>query len=158
MRGSKRVIEQLNHAFAAELVAIVEYMTRAEMCDNWGYYRLAEITKTRAFQEMKHAEGLIERILFLDGTPEVGIALKPRIGATVPEQLQYSLEDERGAVVQYNDAVVVCNEEKDDGSRALFEGMIKDEEGHVDWLEAQLHAIEEMGLANYLTQQMKDGK
>ena len=154
MRGNEKVIEQLNGALSAELSAIVQYMTQSEMCNNWGYKQLGERTKARAIEEMKHAEGLIERIIFLDGTPSVEVGLKPRLGANVQQQMEINLEDERDAVRQYNDAVKVCTEAKDDGSRTLFEGMIKDEERHVDYLEAQLHAIQEMGIANYLAQHM----
>ena len=158
MRGNKNVIEQLNAALNAELTAIVQYMTQSEMCNNWGYKQLGERTKARAIQEMKHAEGLIERIIFLDGIPSVNVGLRPRLGESVQQQMNINLEDEHDAVRQYNEAIQVCREAKDDGSRSLFEGMIHDEEGHVDYLEAQIHSIEEMGIANYLSQQLSDGK
>jgi bacterioferritin len=158
MRGNDKVIEQLNAALASELTAIVQYMTQSEMCGNWGYYQLAEHTKKRAIEEMRHAEGLIERIIFFDAIPKVEVGLKPQLGANVNEQMEINVKDEHDAVVQYNDAVVVCMQAKDDGSRALFEHMIKDEERHVDWLEAQLHSIKEMGIANYLSQQLEEGK
>ncbi len=154
MRGNDEVIRELNAALSAELSAIAQYMVQAEMCDNWGYKTLGGLTKKRAIEEMKHAEGLIERILFLDGTPQVSIALKPRIGANVKQQHEISREDEHEAVVQYNNSIKVCDRIGDEGSRKLFEHMIADEERHLDYLEAQLHAIEEMGLANYLTEQM----
>jgi bacterioferritin len=154
MRGNDKVIEQLNAALNAELTAIVQYMTQSEMCNNWGYKHLGERTKSRAIEEMKHAEVLIERIIFLDAIPSVGVGLKPRLGENVQLQMQINLEDEHEAVRQYNDAVRVCTDAKDDGSRTLFERMIQDEERHVDYLEAQIHAIKEMGLANYLTQQL----
>lgn len=158
MRGNEKVIEQLNGALSAELTAIVQYMVQAEMCDNWGYARLGELTKKRAIEEMRHAEGLIERIIFLDGTPEVKVALRPQIGANVKEHLEIDLKDEVEASEQYNNAVKVCVTAADDGSRTLFEKMIQDEERHVDFLEAQLHSIQEMGIANYLAEQLKDGK
>lgn len=158
MRGNDKVIEQLNAALSSELTAIVQYMVQAEMCGNWGYKRLAEKTKSRAIEEMKHAEGLIERILFLDGTPVVNVGLVPKIGANVQEQLQVDLGDEHDAVVQYNASSKVCVEAKDDGTRELFEKMIRDEENHVDYLEAQLHSISEMGIANYLAQQLHEEK
>lgn len=158
MRGNDKVIEQLNAALSSELTAIVQYMTQSEMCQNWGYARLGGLTKKRAIEEMKHAEGLIERIIFLDGIPSVEVGLKPRIGASVQQQLEIDLEDEHDAVRQYNDAVKICVQEKDEGSRQLFEAMIKDEERHVDFLEAQLHSIQEMGVANYLAQQLQEGK
>jgi len=158
MRGNEKVIEQLNGALSAELTAIVQYMVQAEMCDNWGYKRLGELTKKRAIEEMRHAEGLIERIIFLDGTPEVKVGLRPRIGANVKEHLEIDLKDEVEASEQYNNAFKICVAAGDDGSRVLFERMIQDEERHVDFLEAQLHSIQEMGIANYLSEQLKDGK
>ncbi len=155
MRGSEKVIEQLNAALSAELTAIVQYMTQSEMCQNWGYTLLASQTKVRAIEEMKHAEGLIERIIFLDSIPSVDVGLKPQLGTKVQEQLEINLNDERDARRQYNEAARICAAEGDDGSRALFERMILDEERHVDYLEAQLHAIGEMGIANYLAQKME---
>jgi bacterioferritin len=154
MHGDEKVIAQLNSALSAELTAIVQYMTQSEMCQNWGYKGLGERTKVRAIEEMRHAEGLIERIIFLDSTPTLDVGLKPQLGSKVQEQMEINLKDELGAVRQYNQAVKVCVEAKDDGSKALFERMIKDEERHVDYLEAQLHSIKEMGIANYLSQQM----
>jgi len=153
MQGDKRVIEQLNAALSSELTAIVQYMTQSEMCQNWGYKRLSDLTKARAIEEMKHAEGLIERIIFLDGIPSVDVGLKPQLGSKVQEQLDIDLKDELDAVREYNNAVKVCAEAKDEGSKSLFESMIRDEERHADFLEAQLHAIKEMGIANYLSQQ-----
>lgn len=155
MRGNEKVIEQLNAALSSELSAIAQYMVQAEMCHNWGYNRLGDLTKHRAIEEMKHAEGLIERILFLDGTPQVSVALQPKIGASVKEHLELDLQDEKDAVVQYNAASRICLEAGDAGSRELFEHMIQDEERHVDFLEAQLHSVQELGIANYLTEQMK---
>lgn len=154
MQGDKKVIEQLNAALSSELTAIVQYMTQSEMCQNWGYKRLGDLTKARAIEEMKHAEGLIERIIFLDGIPSVEVGLKPQLGSKVQEQMEINLKDEVDAARQYNDAVKVCVEAKDDGSRALFEGMIRDEERHADFLEAQLHSIKEVGIASYLAQQL----
>jgi bacterioferritin len=154
MQGDKRVIEQLNTALSSELTAIVQYMTQSEMCQNWGYKRLGDLTKARAIEEMKHAEGLIERIIFLDAIPSVEVGLKPQLGSKVQEQIEIDLKDELDAVRQYNEAVKVCVEAKDEGSKALFDVMIRDEERHTDFLEAQLGAIKEMGVANYLAQQM----
>jgi bacterioferritin len=158
MRGDPKVIEQLNAALSSELTAIVQYMTQSEMCQNWGYQRLGERTKVRAIEEMRHAEGLIERIIFLDSIPTVEVGLKPQLGSNVQQQMEINLKDEQGAVHDYNEAVKVCVEAHDDGSRVLFERMIKDEEKHVDYLEAQLHSIQEMGIANYLSQQMQGGE
>ena len=158
MKGDKNVIEQLNLALSSELTAIVQYMAQSEMCQNWGYQRLGERTKVRAIEEMRHAEGLIERIIFLDATPNVAVGLKPQLGANVQEQMNVNLKDEQDAVVQYNQAAKICVEAKDDGSKALFERMILDEERHVDYLEAQIHSIKEMGIANYLAQQLHGEK
>ena len=154
MHGNEKVIEQLNLALSSELTASVQYMTQSEMCHNWGYKRLGDLTKVRAIEEMKHAEGLIERIIFLDSIPTVDVGLKPQLGSKVQQQLEIDLKDELDAVRQYNQAVKICVEAKDDGSKALFERMIHDEERHADFLEAQLHSIKEMGIANYLSQQL----
>jgi len=157
MHGDKKVIEQLNAALSAELTAIVQYMVQAEMCDSWGYHRLGGLTKARAIQEMHHAEGLIERIIFLDGTPSVDIPLTPRVGTSVQQQLETDYADEEGAVRQYNDAAKICRAVGDNGSKDLFEKMIGDEERHADFLEQQLHSINEMGIGAYLSQQLQDG-
>jgi len=156
MKGSTKVIEQLNIGLSSELTAIAQYMVQAEMCQNWGYKRLGELTKKRAIEEMHHAESLIERILYLDGMPGVKVALTPQIGENVKQHLELDLKDELQAVVEYNAAVKICDQEGDAGSRELFEHLIKDEECHADFLEAQLHDINEVGIANYLAQQMKE--
>ena len=154
MHGNEKVIEQLNLALSSELTASVQYMTHSEMCQNWGYKRLGDLTKVRAIEEMRHAEGLIERIIFLDATPTVGVGLKPQLGSNVQQQMGINFKDEQDAVRQYNQAAKVCIAASDDGSKALFERMILDEERHADYLEAQLHSIKEMGIANYLAQQL----
>jgi len=158
MQGDKKVIAQLNAALSSELTAIAQYMTQSEMCQNWGYKRLGDLTKRRAIEEMKHAEGLIERIIFLDALPAIAVGLKPQLGSKVQEQLEIDLKDELEAVREYNDAVKLCSEVKDDGTRALFESMIRDEERHADFLESQLHSIKEIGIENYLAQQTHGGK
>jgi len=158
MRGDPKVIEQLNAALSAELTAIAQYMVQAEMCESWGYKRLAGLTKARAIAEMHHAEGLIERIIFLDGTPAINIPLTPKVGTTVQQQLEFDYADEEDAVRQYNDAARLCREAGDAGSKDLFEKMIQDEEGHADFLEQQLHSIKEMGIGAYLAQQLNEGK
>jgi bacterioferritin len=158
MRGSAKVFKELNAALLAELTAIVQYMVQAEMCNNWGYRRLGSLTKKRAIEEMHHAEELIERIIFLDGTPEVEVGISPKIGKEVQEQLEIDLRDELDAVKQYNASIETCKKSGDNGSRELFEKMVKDEENHIYFLEAQLQSAKEMGIANYLAQQMhKDG-
>jgi len=158
MRGDQKVIEQLNAALSAELTAIVQYMVQAEMCESWGYKRLAGLTKARAIEEMRHAESLIERIIFLEGSPSVDVPLKPRVGASVEEQLKTDYADEEDAVRQYNDAAKLCREVGDAGSKDLFEKMIQDEERHADFLEQQMHSIKEMGIGPYLAQQLQGGK
>lgn len=155
MRGSEAVIKELNDALSSELTAIVQYMVQSEMCDNWGYKRLAGITKKRAIEEMMHAEHLIERILFLDGMPAVNVPLKPQPGTGVKSQFEIALKDELDAIKEYNDAIRVCQGEGDNGTKELFEKLLKDEEAHADYLETQLFTIEEIGIANYLTEQMK---
>lgn len=154
MRGDEKVIEQLNMALCAELTAIAQYMVQAEICENWGYARLAGATKARAIQEMRHAESLIERIIFLDGTPNVAVPLTPEIGANVQQQLEADLASEAGAIKEYNDASAICREAGDAGSKDLFDRLLHDEEIHADFLEAQLHAIQEMGIGPYLGQQL----
>jgi len=156
MHGSEKVIKALNENLCAELTAIVQYMVQSEMCDNWGYKRLAGLTKKRAIEEMKHAEALIERIIFLDGVPAVTVPLKPQPGTDVKSQFEIDLKDELGAIKEYNDAIRLCREEGDNGTRELFEKNLHDEETHADYLETQLVTIEQIGIANYLAEQMKD--
>ncbi len=158
MRGDAGVIQQLNAALSSEMTAVVQYIVQAETCESWGYSRLAGLTKARAIEEMHHAEHLIERIVFLDGTPEVAVPLTPKIGKSVHEHLQLDYEDEEEAVKQYNAAARICREAGDAGSKDLFDSMITDEERHADFLEAQLHSIQEMGVGAYLAQQMKPEK
>ena len=124
------------------------------MCANWGYARLSGLIKARAIEEMRHAEGLIERIIFLDALPAVTTALKPQLGTSVEDQMKINLKDELDAVRDYNQSTKICADAGDDGSKALFESMIKDEERHADFLESQLHAIQEMGIGPYLAQQL----
>jgi bacterioferritin len=157
MQGNEKVIEQLNEALKSELTAIVQYIVHAEMCQNWGYKRFGNYIKKQAIDEMKHAEGLIERILFLDGTPKVDVMPTPKIGANVKAQIENDLAGELDAVKQYNNAVAVCTEAGDNGTRELFERMVTDEEEHSDFLEAQLFVIGETGLENYLAQQIHEG-
>ncbi|HVO79732.1 MAG TPA: bacterioferritin [Terriglobales bacterium] len=155
MKGSAKVIKELNAALSSELSAIVQYMVQSEMHNNWGYEGLGAVTKKRAIEEMRHAEGLIERIIFLDATPEVEVGLKPRIGKDVRAHLETDLADELDAIKQYNAAVALCVKEGDNGTRELFEGMIEDEERHSLYLESQLQAIRDTGIENYLATQME---
>ncbi len=156
MRGKEKVIACLNQALRAELTSISQYFLHAEMCDNWGYHRLGELIKKQSMDEMKHAEKTIERILFLEGTPNMGMGLSFSVGSTVKMQLEADLALELEAVAQYNAATKTCVEEGDNTSRELFEKLLKDEEEHVDFLESQFHVIKEAGLENYLAQQMHE--
>lgn len=154
MRGNDTVIQHLNDALKGELTAIVQYIVHAEMLHNWGYKRQGDFIKKQAIDEMKHAEGLIERILFLDGTPKVDVMPTPRIGSNPTEQITNDLAAEVEAVGQYNNSVKVCAQLGDDASRAIFEKMVKDEEEHTDYLETQLSIINDIGVQNYLSQKI----
>ncbi|MCS7314861.1 MAG: bacterioferritin [Bryobacterales bacterium] len=154
MKGNETVIARLNEALHDELTAIHQYMLDAEMCENWGFSRLASLIKKQAIGEMKHAERLLERILFLEGTPEMGGNFQVKPAASVPDLLRQQLEMERGAVAAYNASARICQEAGDNGSKELFDSLLEDEEGHTDFLETQLGLIEQTGLANYLSQQM----
>lgn len=152
MRGNDKVIAELNEALREELTAINQYFVHAEMCHNWGYHKLGSYIRKQAIDEMKHAEQLIERILFLDAMPKMEY-LPLTIGQTVRAQIESDLKLEVNAVAMYNKAIRVSRDEGDDQSRDLFSKLLKDEEEHVDWLEAQLHMIKEMGYERYLTMQ-----
>jgi bacterioferritin len=155
MKGSAKVVAELNKALQEELTAINQYFLHAEMCENWGYEKLSEYIKKQSIGEMKHAEALMERILFLDGTPSMK-PLELTVGKNVQEMIQSDLDLELGAVKDYNAAIQVAVAEKDNGSRDLFVTLLKDEEDHVDWLEAQIHQIKELGYERYLSMQMGD--
>jgi bacterioferritin len=154
MRGNKNVIAALNEALKEELTAINQYFLHSEMCENWKYERLSKFIKKQSIDEMKHAEKLMERILFLDGSPSME-PLAVKVGANVKQQLENDLGLELNAVAMYNRHVQVAVEAGDNGSRELFETLLKDEEEHVDWLEAQLYQINEIGIDRYLAQQIK---
>jgi bacterioferritin len=158
MKGNPNVIAALNEALKEELTAINQYFLHAEMCENWHYHKLSGFIKKQSIDEMKHAEALIERILFLDGSPNLTELMKLSVGANVKDQLASDLKLELGAVELYNRFVKLARDEGDNASRELFERLLKDEEEHVDWLEAQMHLIEEIGYERYLSQQMRDGK
>jgi bacterioferritin len=157
MKGNPKVITELNKALREELTAINQYFLHAEMCENWGYRRLSEYIKRQSIGEMKHAEVLMERILFLDGSPSMQ-PLVLKVGSSVKDMIQSDLALEVAAVKQYNDAVHIATAEGDNGSRDLLVQLLKDEESHVDWLEAQVHQIKELGYERYLSQQMGDPK
>ncbi len=154
MKGEAKVIDELNARLAEELTAVNQYMVHAEMCDDWHYGRLAEPIKKRAIAEMKHAESLIERILFLDDRPIVSNLNPIHIGAAVPEMHANDLVAEVDAVKAYNESIRVCVELKDEGTKEMLEAILVDEEDHVDWLEAQLAQIEQAGRENYLAGQI----
>ncbi len=154
MRGNEQVISFLNEVLKAELTAINQYFLHAEMCENWGYERLANYIKKESIDEMKHAEKCMERILFLDGMPRMHELFPLRVGTNVKQQFENDLALELEAIPRLNNAVKAAVEVGDNGSRELFEAILVDEEKHVDWLEAQLHAIQEVGYENYLAQQL----
>ena len=152
MRGNDQVIAQLNQALREELTAINQYFLHAEMCHNWGYNKLGDYIKKQSIDEMKHAEELMERLLFLDATPSME-PMDLNVGANVRAQLEADLKLEISAVAMYNKSIQVARENGDDTSRDLFSKLLRDEEAHVDWLEAQLHQIKEMGYERYLSNQ-----
>jgi len=154
MRGNERVIAYLNEVLKAELTAINQYFVHAKMCDNWGYQKLASYIKHESIDEMKHADKLIERILFLEGTPNMTDLFPLRVGPNVKAQLENDLALELEAIPRLNSAIQHAVQVGDNASRELFEDILIDEEHHVDWLEAQLLIIQQIGLDNYLAQQI----
>lgn len=154
MKGNVKIIEQLNARLTEELTAINQYMVHAEMCDNWKYEKLHKIIQKRAIDEMKHAEKLISRILFLEGRPVVSDLQKMNIGAEVPAMHQNDRVAEETAIKNYNESVRISVEVGDNGTRELLEAILKEEEDHIDWLEAQLDQIKQMGPQNYLVEQL----
>jgi bacterioferritin len=157
MRGNDQVIAQLNQALKEELTAINQYFLHAEMCDNWGYHRLGSYIKKQSIDEMKHAEVIIERLLFLDATPKMEY-MELTIGANVKAQLEADLKLEHSAVAMYNKSIQVARDAGDDASRDIFSKLLKDEEEHVDWLEMQMHQIKEIGYERYLSNQTDGSK
>ncbi len=156
MKGNTKVIAALNEALHEELTAINQYFLHAEMCENWHYKKLGDYIKKQSIDEMKHAEVLIERILFLDGSPNLTEPMQLTVGQTVKAQLESDLKLEVAAVAMYNRFVQTAQTANDNASRELFERLLKDEEEHVDWLEAQIHQIKELGYERYLGQQIGD--
>ena len=155
MQGDAKIIALLNQVLKAELTAINQYFLHAEMCENWGYERLAKLIRKESIEEMTHAEKLMERILYLDGAPNMTDYFKINIGQSVEQQFKNDVQLEYDAVKRLNDGIQLANEKNDAGSRELLEKILVDEEHHIDWLEGQLHAIGEMGIQNYLAQQLK---
>ena len=156
MHGDPKVIEYLQEVLTGELTAINQYFLHAEMMENWGYKRLAAKTRKESIEEMGHAEKLLERMLYLDGAPNMKLLFPLRIGQTVKEQIENDLQVEYDAVPRLNKAINAAVAAGDNGSRDLFESILKDEEEHVDHLEAQLFMIKEMGYENYLAQHMHE--
>ena len=154
MKGNAKVIEKLNFLLADELTAISQYMVQAEMCANWGYKHLAEAIEKRAIDEMKHAEKHISRILFLEEKPIVSELNKIHIGDGVEAFHKNDWEAESGAIKAYNDAIKLAVEVGDNGTRELLESILKDEEDHIDWIEAQLDQVKQMGIQVYLSEQI----
>jgi len=156
-RPNKKVVTLLNDVLTAELTAINQYFLHAKMCQNWGYNRLAAAIREESIDEMKHAEQLIDRVLFLGGVPNVQRLGKVTIGETVREQFELDLTTEYSAQKRLNKGIALCREEEDNASRALLEEILQSEDEHVDWLEAQLDLIGQVGEQQYLAQQIHDG-
>jgi len=156
MRGNDQVITLLNDVLTAELTAINQYFIHARMCENWGYERLWKKVREESIGEMKHADKLIERILYLDGVPNVQRLGRVHVGETVPEQLRLDLEVERAAVTLLNNGIELCRSLGDNGSRDMLEDILKGEEQHINWIESQLTLIQQMGEAHYLAQQVHE--
>ena len=154
VKGNGRIIEALNARLADELTAINQYIVHSEMCANWGYEHLHDAIEKRAIQEMQHAEKLIARILFLEGKPTVSKLNAISIGSDVETQLRNDEAAEEGAIKTYNENIRLATEIGDNGTREMLESILVDEEAHIDWIEAQLSQIEQMGIQNYLVEQL----
>jgi bacterioferritin len=154
MKGKAEVLEVLSKMLKEELGALNQYMLHAEMCENWGYTRLASLTKKNSLGEMKHAEKLMERVLYLEGMPNLNEVPKLNIGKDVKQQLENDLALELSAVAAYNEAIATARKAGDNGSAELLQGILQDEEAHVDSLETELGLLEQLGLQNYLTEQI----
>lgn len=158
MKGSQKVIDALNAGLTIELTAINQYFVQSKMCKNWGLNRLAAHHYEESIDEMKHADMLIDRILFLDGVPEIARYDVIRVGSDVKEQLENALALEKNASVTYNQGVVIATAEKDAASKMIMEQIIKESEDSIDWLEAQLDLISKMGIGNYMVTQVGEDK
>ncbi len=154
MKGDSKIIALLNEVLKAELTAINQYFLHAEMMENWGYMRLAGITRKESIEEMTHAEKLMERILLLDGMPNMSDYFRINIGQDIPQQFKNDLQLEYDAANRLNNGLKLCREVGDGGSHELLKQILVDEEHHIDWLEAQLTMIDQMGVQNYLSQQV----
>lgn len=156
MKGNAKLIEALNEILTAELTGINQYFVHAKMCKNWGLARLAEVNRKESIGEMKHADALIERILYLEGVPNLQRLFKVKVGETVAEQLKLDRDLEIDAIQRLNKAVELAVSVHDNGSRELLEGILTSEEEHLDWLESQLSLVKAVGEENYLAQQIRD--
>lgn len=154
MQGDPEIIEALNDILTAELTSVNQYFVHAKMCSNWGFDKLAAHVREESIDEMKHADELIERILYFEGVPNLQRLLPLRVGENVPEQLESDLAVEKAAVARFNAAIALCVAKGDNGTRELLADMLVSEENHLDWLETQLSAIETIGVSNYLSQQL----
>jgi bacterioferritin len=156
MKGNAEVLAVLQEVLKAELTAINQYFLHAEMMEHWGYKRLAKITTKESIEEMGHAEKCIERLLYLEATPNMSAYFKINIGDTVPKQYQNDLDLEYKAVERLNHGIALCTQKGDNGTRELLQKILTDEEHHVDYLETQIGMVKEMGLAAYLAEQVKE--
>jgi bacterioferritin len=154
MQGEPKIIESLNDCLTAELTAINQYYVHYKMCENWGYEKLAQKMREESIEEMKHADQLIERILYFEGVPNMQRLYPVRVGETVPEQMDLDLALEKEAVERLNNAIQLCSDKNDNGTRELLEDMLRQEEESVDWTEAQIGIIAEIGKENYLAEQI----
>jgi bacterioferritin len=154
MQGDPSVLELLNDVLTAELTAVNQYFLHAKLCHHWGYERLAERIRQESIDEMHHVEQLTDRILYLEGVPNYQRLFSVRVGETVPEQFQLDLQTERESVTRLNDGIATCVGAGDNGTRELLAHILVDEEEHADWLETQLEAIRQIGVENYLTEQL----
>jgi bacterioferritin len=155
MKGDERVVKKLDELLCDELTAIMQYVVHAEMCANWGYQRLHQAVENRARQEMHHAEKLIARIIFLEGTPTVSRLNPVHIGADVPQQLQADLKAEVHTSGMYNEAIHLTDQANDAATRDILESILKEEDAHVDWLEEQLEQMTQLGVPLYLSTQTR---
>jgi len=155
MKGDKQVITLLNDVLTAELTAVNQYFLHARLCHHWGYGRLYERVRKESIEEMRHADELIERILYLEGVPNVQRYGKVDVGQTVPEQFQLDLQVEYDAVKRLNEGIEACRTAGDNGTRTLLERILHEEEAHVDWLETQQETIKQVGAERYLSEQLK---
>ncbi|AJE03207.1 bacterioferritin [Geobacter pickeringii] len=154
MKGNEKIIEHLNMRLAEELTAVNQYFVHAEMCENWGYERLHAMIRKRSIDEMKHAEKLIARILFLEGKPIVSNLNRIHIGAEIPRMHENDHAAEEAAIRGYNESIRLAVEVGDNGTRELLESILREEEGHIDLLEAQLDQLKQMGVPSYLSEQI----